>query len=122
MYSKVSHWMDQCQKIINVYPHRYKRGSMKRLLWWLIAATRGGVNRARIIQMLHERPYNTNQLAEALNLDYKTVQHHLRVLEKNKIIVSSGERYGKMYFLSDAMEENYGLFEYILDRMQGVDV
>ncbi|MFB2623030.1 MULTISPECIES: winged helix-turn-helix domain-containing protein [Methanothermobacter] len=95
---------------------------MKRLLWWLIAATRGGVNRARIIRMLHERPYNTNQLAEALELDYKTVQHHLSVLEKNKIIVSSGERYGKMYFLSDAMEENYDLFEDILDRMQGVDV
>ncbi|HOQ18614.1 MULTISPECIES: winged helix-turn-helix domain-containing protein [Methanothermobacter] len=91
---------------------------MKRLLWWLLAGTRGGHNRGRIIRMLHERPYNNNQLAEALGLDYKTVQHHLRVLEKNKIIVSSGERYGKMYFLSDVMEDNYPLFEEIWSRIE----
>ncbi|HIE30965.1 MAG TPA: ArsR family transcriptional regulator, partial [Methanosarcinales archaeon] len=35
---------------------------MKRMLWWLIAGTKGGVNRARIIKILHERPYNANQL------------------------------------------------------------
>ncbi len=52
----------------------------KRLLWWLIAGTRGGVNRARIILALHDLPSNANQLAEHLGLDYKTIRHHLDVL------------------------------------------
>lgn len=86
---------------------------MKKLLWWLIAGMKGGINRARIIKMLHERPYNANQLSEELNLDYKTVRHHIKVLEQNNIIRSTGEKYGKMYFLSDEMEESYDIFNEI---------
>ncbi len=43
-----------------------KRGlrSMKRVIWWLIVGTKGGVNRARIIRALMERPSNANQLTE----------------------------------------------------------
>ena len=94
---------------------------MKKLLWWLLAGTRGGHNRARIIRMLHKRPYNTNQLSEALKLDYKTVQHHIKVLEKNSIIVGAGDRYGRMYFLSDIIEENYHLFEEIWNKIGSSD-
>lgn len=92
--------------------------SMRKLLWWLLAATRGGANRAKIIRMLHERPYNINQLSQTLKLDYKTVQHHMKVLEKNRIIEPSGERYGKIYFLTDVMEENYNIFEEILKNLE----
>ena len=63
---------------------------MEDLLWWLIAGTRGGINRARIIKELHMRPYNANQLAKNLDLDYKTIRHHMDVLKKNKIIKYSG--------------------------------
>ena len=73
---------------------------MKKILWWLIAGTKGGVNRARIIHLLNQRPYNAHQLAENLGLDYKTVRHHIKVLEDNNIITASGEKYGTMYFLS----------------------
>lgn len=83
---------------------------MRRLLWWLIAGTRGGVNRAKIINLLNERPYNINQLAEKLNVDYKTVKHHIDVLEENEIVISSGKKYGAMYFLSDKIEANYEIF------------
>jgi len=72
----------------------------KRLLWWLIAGTRGGVNRARILLRLHERPYNANQLAELLKLDYKTVRHHLGYLMKHEVIVQQGEGYGSVFFLA----------------------
>jgi len=45
----------------------------KVFLWWLIARSKGGENRARIILELKKRPYNANKLAEQLSLDYKTI-------------------------------------------------
>ena len=89
----------------------------KYLLGWLIAGTRGGVSRAKIIQVLKETPQNANQLANQLEMDYRTIRHHLAVLEKNRIITSAGEGYGITYFLSPAMEENYALFEEIMNKI-----
>ena len=91
--------------------------SLKYLLGWLIAGTRGGATRAKIIVTLKETPQNANQLATQLGMDYRTIRHHLRVLEKNRIITEVGEGYGVTYFLSPAMEENYGVFEEILKRL-----
>ena len=89
----------------------------KYLLGWLIAGTRGGVTRAKIIEILNNTPQNANQLATSLQMDYRTIRHHLEVLEKNRIITSAGGGYGTTYFLSPAMEENYGLFEEILNKI-----
>ncbi|HVO85774.1 MAG TPA: winged helix-turn-helix domain-containing protein [Candidatus Eisenbacteria bacterium] len=89
----------------------------KYLLGWLIAGTRGGLSRAKIIQALNETPQNANQLANLLSMDYRTIRHHLQVLEKNRIITSAGEGYGITYFLSPAMEENYAQFEEIMKKI-----
>ena len=78
----------------------------KRLLWFLFAGSRGGENRIRIIDILKERPSNTNQLAEALGIDYKAVQHHVGVLEKNNMVSRAGEKYGVLYFVSNYLEAN----------------
>jgi DNA-binding transcriptional ArsR family regulator len=90
---------------------------LKYILGWLIAGTRGGATRAKIIDTLKEKPQNANQLANELGMDYRTIRHHLKVLEKNKLITSAGEGYGTTYFLSPALEENYELFEEIMKRM-----
>lgn len=90
---------------------------LKYLLGWLIAGTRGGATRAKIIRILKDTPQNANQLATQLKMDYRTIRHHLDVLEKNKLITTVGEGYGITYFLSTTMEENYSLFEEILNRM-----
>jgi len=90
---------------------------LKYLLGWLIAGTRGGLTRAKIIMALKETPQNANQLANRLKMDYRTIRHHLEVLEKNKIITSTGEGYGTTYFLSAIMEKNYYLFEEILKKI-----
>jgi DNA-binding transcriptional ArsR family regulator len=90
---------------------------MKKLLWWLIAGKRGGINRARIIKALADRPYNMHQLSEELNLSYKTVRHHVKILEKNNVIKPVGDTYGKLYFLSSEMEENYDVFEEIWEKI-----
>lgn len=92
---------------------------MKRILWWLIAGTKGGVTRARIIEALSRKPYNANQLSEELGLDYKTIRHHVAVLLDNNIITSAGGGYGAMYFLTEEMERNYSLFLEIRDKMKG---
>ncbi len=90
---------------------------LKYLLGWLIAGTRGGVTRAQIIKALKETPQNANQLANLLKMDYRTIRHHLKVLQKNRIITSAGDRYGITYFLSPEMEENYVVFEEILKKI-----
>lgn len=89
---------------------------MRQLLWWLIGGSRGGGNRLRIVRALEERPMNTNQLAETLDLNYKTVQHHLEVLEENDVLRTQGEDYGQMYFLTDEMVENLDILEEIAEQ------
>src|SRR5512147_2797516 len=91
--------------------------SLKYLLGWLIAGTRGGPTRAKIILALKESPQNANQLATLLKMDYKTMRHHLEVLEKNRIITSVGDRYGATYFLSQMMEDNFSEFEEIVKKI-----
>jgi DNA-binding transcriptional ArsR family regulator len=75
--------------------------STKRLLFWLLEGTRGGPTRIQLLSLLAKKPMNMRQLALAANLDYKTVEHHVRLLEKNLIVEPTGSGYGKMYFVSD---------------------
>jgi DNA-binding transcriptional ArsR family regulator len=67
---------------------------------------------------LKESPQNANQLANRVGKDYRTIRHHLSVLEKNRIIISTGDKYAATYFLSPEMEANYALFEEILKKVQ----
>ncbi len=87
---------------------------MRNLLWYLIAGTKGGKSRGKIICLLNEKPSNANKIAETLNLDYKTVKHHLNVLEKNNIIlaINKGD-YGAVHFLSEQMKSNMNFFDEI---------
>ena len=88
----------------------------KRLLWFLFAGSRGGDNRVKIIDLLKERPYNINQLSESLGLDYKAIQHHILVLQKNNIITKMGEKYGVLYFISNYLEANIEAFNEIKSK------
>jgi len=90
----------------------------KRLLWYLFAGSRGGNNRIKIIDLLKERPYNINQLAEALGLDYKAIQHHIVVLEKNNLVSKIGEKYGVVYFISNYLEVNIEAFNEIKSKFK----
>ncbi len=87
---------------------------MERVLWYLIAGTRGGVNRARILRLLARRPCNAHQIAEELGLNYKTVTHHLELMGKHELVVKAVEdAYGAPYFLSNIMEHHLPLLERI---------
>ena len=91
--------------------------SSKRLLWFLFAGSRGGLNRIKIVSILKETPLNANQLAKKLGLDYKAIQHHIRVLEKNNIITKAGEKYGVTYFISTFLEVNMESFDEIVQKL-----
>lgn len=91
---------------------------LKRLLWYLIGSTRGGINRAKIINFLNENPSNANQLSNQLKMDYKTIIHHLDVLNKNGLVIAENEEsYGATYFISPLLEKNYSAFEEIGDKI-----
>jgi len=90
----------------------------RRLLWFLFAGSRGGENRMKIIDLLKERPYNINQLSESLKLDYKAIQHHITVLQKNNVITKMGEKYGVLYFISNYFEANIEAFNEIKSKIK----
>lgn len=75
--------------------------------------------RVRIIRVLRERPYNTNQITKRLGIDYKTTEHHLRVLRENRIVVPSGDGYGAVFLLTPDMEACMSEFEEIAAKIVG---
>jgi predicted transcriptional regulator len=90
----------------------------RRLLWYLFAGSTGGVNRIRIIELLKKRPYNINQLAEELGLDYKAIQHHIVALERNNLVSKMGEKYGILYFISNYLEANMESFNEVRSKIK----
>ncbi|MFH5799936.1 winged helix-turn-helix domain-containing protein [Haladaptatus sp. CMAA 1911] len=91
---------------------------MDKALWYLLTATRGGENRARIIRALSERPRNANQLAESLDVEYKTVRHHLDMLVDHGVVEPGDNAYGKLYFLTDRFEHHRDAFEEIMEQIE----
>ena len=85
----------------------------KRLLWFVFAGSKGGLNRIRIISAIRKTPLNANQLAKELGLDYKAIQHHIGVLEKNNLITRIGDKYGVIFFISTFLEVNLETFDEI---------
>lgn len=90
---------------------------MEKVLWYLLAGTRGGENRARILRALDERPRNANQLAERLDLEYNTIRYHLDMLIDHGLLETGGGDYGTLYFLTDRFEHHRPLFESIVERL-----
>src|SRR5690242_16913071 len=90
---------------------------LRRMLWFLLGGSRGGENRARIVKKIMEKPRNMNQLAGELGLQYKAVQHHMRILVHNNLVVPSGEGYGVVYLLNPWFEAHIDVFEKICQQL-----
>lgn len=92
---------------------------MKNLIWYIFAGTRGGTTRARIVSLLKRTPLNANRISDKLGLDYKTVRHHLRMLEKNSILYAIDKsKYGAVYFLTEQFKAEISIFEDILNKIR----
>lgn len=105
--------------IIGGPPSPFTVDSFERLLWWLFAGSAGARTRALVLFSIREQPRNAQQLSQSLHLDYTTIRHHLRVMEENKIVLSEGDKYGKVYFVSEMMESHWGALEEILKKVDG---
>jgi DNA-binding transcriptional ArsR family regulator len=91
---------------------------MDPLLWYLLAGTRGGLNRLRLVRLLRANPLNAHQVSELLSIDYRTARHHLRILERNGLVVRlSNAPYGTPYFLSGRLEAAWETVEEIAGRL-----
>jgi DNA-binding transcriptional ArsR family regulator len=90
---------------------------LRRLLWFLLGGKRGGENRARIIQSVRIRPRNLNQLANELGLQYKAVQHHVKILLNSSLLVTSGEGYGTLYMLSPWFKHHIEIFDEVCAKI-----
>jgi predicted transcriptional regulator len=97
---------------------KYFDPRFKRLLWYIVGSTKGGPNRARILQYVNSHPANPNQISNELKLDYKTIIHHLSVLKENGLVTTDDvETYGATYFLTPLMEKYYESFTEILAKI-----
>jgi len=67
--------------------------------------------------LLLEKPFNTHQLSQELDLDYKAVQHHMKVLQKNNMVTKVGEKYGAVYYLSNFLEINISALDEAIDKL-----
>ena len=89
----------------------------KMILWSIIAGTRGGINRAKILSLLANMPLNANKIATTLKLDHKTVIHHVNILTKNELIVKEEKDYGASYKLTQIMKDNQNVLVEIMERI-----
>lgn len=58
-----------------------------------------------------------NQLATQLDLQYKAVQHHVRILVGSSLVTSSGEGYGVVYLLTPWFERHFDAFEQVCGKL-----
>ena len=84
---------------------------MEAVLRYVLTGTRGGPNRVRLLRAIDDRPRNANRLAEELNLDYKTVRHHLDVLVDNEMVEKSGDDYGAIYLPTPRVRHHWETVE-----------
>ncbi len=99
----------------------YAHSEIKKLFWFLFVESRGATTRIRIISVLRNIPRNRNQLSTELDLNYKTIQHHLKLLEKNNLVIKTGNRYGLTYCVSSLFENSEFVFDEIVDRLKNLN-
>lgn len=99
---------------VNRKPDRDSR----KLLLYLFTGTKGGYTRLKIIMSLEARPMNTHQLSKKIELDYKAIQHHMKVLEKNNLVTKVGEKYGAIFHLSNFLELNIECLSEVIEKLE----
>ncbi len=93
---------------------------LKQELSYLMLGQQGGENRIKILEKLKDRSYNVNQLSNELDLNYRTIKHHVERLLEHDLIEPSGEDYGEVFFLSQRLEDNFEMLEKMKKKLETV--
>ena len=91
---------------------------MNKLFSSVFTGMSGRYTRMRIICAITEEPMNTLELSKKLEMDYKTIQHNIKVLENNGLIVREGEGYGDLFFPSDLIASNLPTLYKVIRRVE----
>jgi len=95
--------------------------TLKQKLSYLILGQKGGRKRMQIIDLLVERPYNLHQLSKVMDINYRTVRHHVDVLIRNEILSSSKTgTYGEVFFLTHDMESNMDIYHDVIKKFADI--
>ena len=74
---------------------KMKKNELNRSIWEindkellnLIVGRDGGKTTIKIIDKILTKPYNKNQLAKALKVDYNTITHHINIMTNHEYIL-----------------------------------
>ncbi len=90
---------------------------VKKLFSEVFTGMQGRYSRLKIVLTLVEDPLNTFQLSKKLGYDYKSVQHNLKILEKNHLIEKVGKDYGSMFFISELLSNNFPTLLKVIEKV-----
>ena len=79
----------------------------------LILGRKGGETTIKIIERLLLRPYNMNQLAKILHLEYKTINYHMTMIQEHNYVIKGEGNYGSLYYASPKLIKSLNEFEQI---------
>ena len=80
----------------------------------LILGREGGKTTLKIMDEILIRPYNKNQLANRLKIDYNTVTHHIKIMHQHEYITE--EQLGKSYYYHPSEKLFKSINEYKIIR------
>ena len=83
----------------------------------IFTGMQGRYSRLKIILILVDEPLNTLQLSKKLGYDYKSVQRNLKILEENHLIEKMGFEYGKVFFISELMNNNLPTLLKVIEKV-----
>lgn len=79
----------------------------------LILGRKGGKTTSKIIDKLSNRPYNINELANEIEMDYNTVKYHMKKIHEHDYVIEGEQKYGKLYYMSPKLKKSLNEFEQI---------
>jgi len=90
----------------------------KKLFWFLFGESVGAKNRIRIMSVLRKRPSNRHQLSTEVGLEFKGIQHHIKILEESNLVKKTEKQSRMIYHVSELFMYNEILFDEIIDRLK----
>ena len=90
---------------------------MHGVIWYAFLGSRGGETRMRIVELLRNHPYNAHQLKKELDVDYSTIRHNLRVMEKNRLVMVQ-KGYGAIYELTPEFESMLDDYDLLINSVK----